>query len=41
MNYLLEDVAMNDLAILALTAAFSLLSWLLLMLSDWLLGDKL
>ena len=31
---------MHDILILAITAGFAVLSWLLLVLSDWLLGDK-
>jgi hypothetical protein len=31
---------MNDVAIVAVVIGFGLLSWLLLVLSDWLMGDK-
>jgi hypothetical protein len=31
---------MNDAVMLAVAVGFGLLSWLLLVLSDWLMGDK-
>jgi hypothetical protein len=31
---------MNDVVMLAVAVGFGLLSWLLLVLSDWLMGDK-
>jgi hypothetical protein len=31
---------MNDVAILAVTIGFGLLTWLLLVISEWLMGDN-